>query len=198
MRSPILIALLASLSVGCATAPVAPLGAAERLDDAQAIATEWYTYSEVMALKLIDEYGPPDRIESDRLTWYDKGPWKKISVWNKEDNDYSGSLGPDDLEQTIAYDVPSDKRKALAAFSGKLVVSRKSQELSVLGNDEPRNLLTLNLAHEVINGIRSPDDARVFYDRIYELSQAGKSSPYLQRLLFLKPSEGASGGSQER
>jgi hypothetical protein len=186
MRSFFLPALLAALSAACASAPAAPMSAQERLDRAQALATEWYTYSEVLALKLIDEYGAPDVIEAERLTWYNKGPWSKVAVWNDEDYYYSGTVGPDDLEQTLLYAVPREKRKDLAAFSDKLAVSKDGRQLSVRGNDEGRNYLTLNLAHEIIQGVRSPDDARAFYDRIYQLSESGKSSPYLQGLLFLR------------
>jgi hypothetical protein len=42
----------------------------------------------------------------------------------------------------------------------------------------------MNLAYEVVRGTRDPAAARLFYDRINQLSQTGKSSPYTQGLLF--------------
>lgn len=186
MKTLISLSLLAGLLAGCASVPPAPMSTEERLERSQAIAAEWYTYSEVLALRLIDEYGPPDRIESERFTWYDKAPWSKIVVWNEEDYYYSGTVGPDDLEQTILYSVPLEKRKALAAFSDKVAVSKDGKELSVRGDDEGRNYLTFNLANEVVQGVREPGAARDFYGRIYALSESGKSSPYLQGLLFLR------------
>jgi hypothetical protein len=185
MRKIFFFAFLAGLFAGCATTPTTPMSAGVRLDHAQAVATNWYTYSEVMAMKLMEKYGPPDLIESQRLVWYDRGPWNKIAVWDKEDYYYSNTVGPDDLEQTLSYDVPADKRKALAAFSDKLVVSKDGKELSVIGNSEALNFLTLNLAHEIVSGARNPADAKSFYDRTSQLSQAGKSSPYTEGLLFM-------------
>ncbi|MCX5796813.1 MAG: hypothetical protein NTY77_15065 [Elusimicrobia bacterium] len=187
MRNLFFLAALAGLSVACATAPTQPMGAEQRREQAEAVTTRWYTYSEVMALQLIEEYGAPDRIEPDRLTWDHRGPWDKIAVWNAEDYYYSGTMGPDNLEQTLAYEVPADKRKALAAFSAKLKVSKDGKEITVRGNDEALNLLALNLAHELVRGVRDPDDARSFYDRTYRLSLAGKSSDYMERLLFMAP-----------
>jgi hypothetical protein len=83
--------------------------------------------------------------------------------------------------------VPSEKRKALAAFTRRLVVSEDGKQLSVRGNSEALDFLALNLAHEIVRGTRDPIAARHFYGRIYLLSQAGKSSPYMEELLFLQP-----------
>jgi len=188
MRNLFFLTLLIGSIAGCATTPAAPMNAEERLNQAQTVTTNWYTYSEAMAMKIIAEYGPPDRIEPDRLTWYNKSPWDQIAVWDREDYYYSGTVGPDNLEQTLLHAVPADKRKALAAFSKKLAVSKDGRQLSVRGNSEALDFLALNLAHEIIRGTRDPAEARSFYGRTERLSQAGKSSPYLEGLLFLKQS----------
>jgi hypothetical protein len=185
MKKALFFALSAGLMAGCATTPAAPMSSGERVQLARRVARGWYNHSTVLALKLIDEYGPPEEIESGRLTWYDKGPWARMAVWNQGDYYYSGVYGTDDLEQTVRYSVPSEKDKALASFSGELVVSGDHKELTVRGDDESRNYLTINLADDIVQGKRGPAGARLFYANVSELRESGKSSPYLERLLFI-------------
>ena len=90
-----------------------------------------------------------------------------------------------DERQTVRYSVPSEKDKALASFSGELVVSGDHKELTVRGDDESRNYLTINLADDIVQGKRGPAGARLFYANVSELRESGKSSPYLERLLFI-------------
>jgi hypothetical protein len=176
--------MLAGPIPGHASPAAIPSSAEERLSQARATAANWYTYSELVALKLMDEYGPPDQVQSDRLVWHNAGPWAKIAVWDEEDFDYSGVLGPDNLEETLSFSVPPERLKDLEAFSDKLAISADGQELSVRGNSEELNYLTLNLAHEIAQGTKDPAEARLLYGRICQLSQAGKSSPYMQGLRF--------------
>jgi hypothetical protein len=184
MRNYYLLAILAGVIPSCAAGADAPSSAEERLSQAQASVANWYTYSEVTALKLMDEYGPPDQVGSDRLVWHKAGPWDRIAVWDEEDYDYSGTVGPDNLEQTLSFAAPQAKLQDLSAFSDKLAISEDGKELSVRGNSEALDFLTINLAHEIVQGTRDPAQARLFYGRISKLSQAGKSSPYLQGLMF--------------
>jgi hypothetical protein len=173
------------------------MSAEERFDQAQASVKDWHPYASAAAMRLMDEYGAPDQIGSDRLIWRNTGPWDKITVWDTE-NYYSASAGSDDMEQTLGYEVPLDKRQALADFSGKLVVSDDGKQLSVRGSSEELDFLTLNLANEIVRGVRSPEDARAFFDRIAKLAQAGKSSSYTQRLLFSTSRVMLPRGSEER
>jgi hypothetical protein len=186
MKPALCLILLLLIGPGCATTPAPALSAAERLDHAQTVTADWYIHSQLAALKLIDEYGPPDRVEAARLTWHNRGPWQKIVAWNARDYHYPPEDRLDSVEQTVPYAVPADKRGALEAFSSRLRVSRDGSELSARGADEPLNFLALNLAHEVIRGVRAPEEARRFYERTRELASAGKSSPYIEDLFFLK------------
>src|SRR5579859_1102516 len=34
---------------------------------------------------MVEKYGPPARIEIDRVVWENKGPWKRIVVWDDMD-----------------------------------------------------------------------------------------------------------------
>jgi hypothetical protein len=181
----LLSAILAGLISGCAKTAAATMNAEEVLDKAQAVAANWCVYSKAEAKRLLDEYGHPDQIGPDRLVWFNRFPWNKIAVWNTENCRYSGTLRPDDMEQTVAYIVPVAKLRALAAFSRRLVVSQDRKQLTARGHSEALNFLALNLANEIVREDLSPGDARSLYARIYRLSKAGKSSHYMQGLLFV-------------
>ena len=135
---------------------------------------------------LIEKYGPPDRIEPKRVVWERKGPWKRIAVWDEMDY-LQISRDADNIEETIAYLVPESKRKAVENFNKRLKVSPGVAELSARSASEERNFLALNLADEVIQGIRTPEAAKDFYDLTIKLANAGKSSPYMQGLHFQPP-----------
>lgn len=126
----------------------------------------------------MEKYGPPDLALNDRLSWFDSGPWRMTTVHR----DPRAHL--DVLEQTIGYSVPEDKREDLARLDVNLRLSRDNRELSASSEAEETNFLALNLADEVVHGRRTPADAREFYLATVKLSRAGKSSPYMEGLMF--------------
>jgi hypothetical protein len=132
---------------------------------------------------MIEKYGQPDRLEAFRLTWDRRGPWKRIVVWEEPATPENGGVS-NNIEETIAYRVPADKRDALASFSRGLQASVDGAELSARSTGEERNFLMLNLADAIVQGRMSPQDARVSYLVTLQLAAAGKSSPSMRRLLF--------------
>ena len=163
---------LVGLIVGCATLLRTPKA---RLRAAQSAVASWSGSSRLSAAMMIDKYGPPDRVEAGRLVWNDKALCTELIAWNVEP---PAGAGGGDIESTVAYPVPPEKRKALVEFSSLLRVSVNGTELSARSASPNLNFLLLNLAHEVIQGIKTPAQARDF------LSTAGKTSPYMQGLLF--------------
>lgn len=136
----------------------------------------WPALPLLVAHRMIDRYGPPDEVYYDRLIWSSHWPWKKIIV-------RSAALAAP-LEQVVDYHVPADKLRPLTLFTRSLVVNAEQGELSVHSDREDINRLTLNLADDIISGRKTPQEARKFFLKIMELSAAGKTSPYTQRLLF--------------
>jgi hypothetical protein len=157
--------------------------AADRYALSKEATSNWSQFARVTADKFMEEYGPPDTIEAGRLTWYGNGPWKKTEVWDAEPY-YDSNGGKTDLEQTVRHHVPDDKRISLAVFGDMLKIPRSGSELIARAGSEPLNFLVINLAHEVIVGTLTPDEARLAYDRTAELSASGKSSTYMQGLVF--------------
>ena len=173
----------ASLLLLAACAPSGPNVAALRERRTEASDSGTGDWANVSSIIMVDKYGAPDRMETLGLVWYRRGPWKKIVVWDAPE--FMGfGRATRNVEQTIAYPVPDDKRGALASFNLGLRVSENGAELSARSESEERNILLLNLADDIVHGRLTPKDARAAYSRTLELADAGKTSPTMQRLLF--------------
>lgn len=125
---------------------------------------------------MMERYGPPQALGAGTATWYERGPWKRITVRGGEHFDF--------LEQAVGYHVPAEAAAALAEFDHGLRFDRVNAELSARSNSEALNILALNLANELASARRTAPEASGFYVRTARLAAAGKSSPYLDRLLF--------------
>lgn len=148
------------------------------------IIQEWPERARGAALAMMEKYGPPNRVSSGALVWYNNGPWQKTIVYRRSWPHSPAMRGRDYLEQVIGYQVPNDKINALKRFSEKISVNKTKGELSCRSESESANFLALNLADEIITDKRSPGDARVFYRDMERLTQSGKSSPYVEGFRF--------------
>lgn len=140
-------------------------------------------WSNITNSMMVEKYGPPDRVETLRLVWEDRGPWKRIVVWDELgflDNNHAGR----NIESFIVYPVPADKKEALLAFSSGLHVSADGAELSARSTGEDRNILMLNLADGIVKGRMTVEEARADYLRTLQLAAAGKEQPSMRRLRF--------------
>jgi hypothetical protein len=80
--------------------------------------------------------------------------------------------------------VPPDKFDALAAYDGSVIAERTKGELAARCDMEEADFLALNLAHDIVTGVRSAAQARQFYA---EVMQEKRSTEYLQGLRFQLP-----------
>jgi hypothetical protein len=87
----------------------------------------------------------------------------------------------DSLLQAISYRVPSGLVSKLLQYDGSVVVERTRGELAARCDDERANYLALNLAHEIIIGKKSVEEARMLYA---EAVQQKKHQEYLEGFLF--------------
>lgn len=136
----------------------------------------WFDSPRVMAQVLMDRYGPPSVLSPGVATWYEREPWKRITVHGDSPDKY--------LEQSVGYQARPAAVAALREFGQGVRVDLILEEMSARSNAEGLNYLALNLANDVASGKRSPKEARDFYRRTVKLAASGKSSPYLERLLF--------------
>lgn len=153
---------------------------AQSIDRARKQAALWSVTPRVTAAFIIDKYGPPDRLGAHEMVWIGRKPWKRIAV--RDDPPQSP------LEQAVGYQLTARALKAVEDFDHGVRADAGAAELAARGNSEGLNRLALNLVDEVATGGRDAGQARDYYRKTAELSMSGKSSPYMDQLLF-KPYE---------
>jgi hypothetical protein len=149
----------------------------------EAFLQRWPPRPRLTAYKMVRKYGPPQEAAPSRLVWYASAPWKRIVVMRDEVRHDFPRPHLDHLVQTLDYRVPARKVDDLAAFDGSLLVDRTAGELAASCDSEEMNVLTLNLAHDIVIGRRKVADARellVETERAFALGEAPKSMAALQ------------------
>lgn len=149
--------------------------------------TGWPTLAQRMALLTIERYGRPDAVAEDALVWRGNGPWLRTTVHSRALTRRAYRRDVDFLENTVRYDVPRRLRADLARFDPGLSWNAALGELSSRAESEELNMLALNLADEIIQGVRDVDEALSVRERILRFSASGKASPYLRGLKFVSP-----------
>lgn len=177
---PFLATASAAWPFGGGSAAMDPPEAPTELSRAQSLIADWPEGSRILAETLLQEYGVPDEAGPSRLSWTNRNPWKKMEV-ERDALDPARATG---VLQSVAYDVPLRRWRALGWFGRGVDYDPVTRELIARTRSEATNFLALNLADEVIRGRRTAEEARALYDETLALSLAGKSSPYMRRLLF--------------
>jgi hypothetical protein len=153
-------------------------------DRAEDVIAGWKDQPRKLAQKLINQYGQPDEVTTERLIWHENGPWKRSELINEEIPHNFPEPHHDSLLQAIPYRVPTGVLSELLQFDGSVVVERTRGELAARCDDERANYLALNLAYEIIVGQKSVDQARLLYA---EAVQQKKHQEYLGGFLFSVP-----------
>lgn len=144
----------------------------------------WKKQPKKVAQTMIEKYGPPQEATANRLIWHDNGPWKRTELLNEEiDHDFP-KPHKDMLEQVVAFNVPAEKLSDLAAYDGSVMAERTRGELSARCDKEAMNFLALNLAHDIISGKISVEEARSQYTQIAKETMQGKEHRYTSGLQF--------------
>lgn len=165
------------------------------LAEAHRVIAEWPEAPKKAAEKLLDHYGPPNEATPTKLFWYRNGPWRRTVLTADEIVHDFPTAHTDYLTQYVGYRVPPEKVSELVAFDGSVLVDRTAGEMGARCDHEAYNTLTLNLAHDIITGKRTVDDARRFYAETASAYVMGRPAPYAESLIF-EPVEGA-GDSDE-
>lgn len=164
----------ALLLAGCASLP-------RRV--AEGVVDRWSGPSASAGRELLARYGLPDDATPNRLTWNRRGAWRRTTVWNRP-TVYRSLADMAVIEQTVDYPLDSAKAADLLAFSDDLVVDLARGELSSRAARQELNCLTLNLADEIVRGVKTVPEARDARARIAALAAAGKTSDYTRGLRF--------------
>lgn len=144
----------------------------------------WPAFSYRLARQMISKYGQPAEAGDHSLIWRDNAPWKRTVVHRAPPGGGVLQRNRGRLEQSVAYKVPEAKLGLLSRFDKDIEGDAKAGLLTARSDDESLNYLALNLADEVLRGQRTPRDAEGFRRIVLRLRDAGKTSPYLEKLLF--------------
>lgn len=183
-------AVLAAGVLGAAAMAACRSGGVTRMESSGAVASrdemlrDWPMASREAARMMTAKYGQPDEATPSMLAWHDKGPWKHIIVSRQETQHDFPAPHADVMEQVVDYRVPPEMFDDLAMYDGSVIAERTKGELSARCDKEGANFLALNLAHEIVTGRRSVDDARQMYAEEIMKMKAGKMTAYTSGLMF--------------
>jgi predicted outer membrane protein len=136
----------------------------------------------VAALQMLEQYGVPQEATSEQLIWHETGPFKRITVTRAEHHHDFPFPHMDYLERTISYLVPVEKAADLSAYDASLTFDRTRGEMSARCDLEGHNILTLNLAHEIVCGKKDTKQARQAFSHQVLEDWAGEHPSYVESL----------------
>ncbi len=157
--------------------------------EAQAIIEDWPEAPKTVGHKLLEHYGPPNEATPTKLFWYRAGPWARVELTADEVVHNFPTPHTDFLTQYVDYPVDPQRATDLVEFDGSVIVDRTAGQIGARCDHEPFNMLTLNLAVEVLEGRRTVEEARELYADTAAAFVMGRDAPYAERLLFDPPGE---------
>lgn len=159
-------------------------------EQGSAIITGWPDESREAAELVIEAYGEPQEATDTELIWHQPGQWKRIVATRAFYDHAFPAPHIDCVESFLDYHVPTEKFSDLARFDGSVIAERTAGEISARCHDEQANFLALNLAHEIVTGERSVDEARSYYAEEFLNARRKRPTPYMQELRFSPSSVG--------
>ncbi len=162
-------------------------GSAVQAQDTNQKVNSWPDTSHEVAHKMIKKYGEPTQQTEDMLIWKNTGPYTHTIVYKEEIQHDFPMPHKDVLEQVINYDVPVENFSDLARYDGSVIVERTKGTMAARCDKEAANFLALNLAHDIIKGKRSVEEARNMYAETIMKMMQGEEHQYLKELAFDVP-----------
>jgi hypothetical protein len=157
-------------------------------ESAQKIINSWPKEPKESAKRLIEYYGEPAEYSDSQLIWNEtKDGWKRTVLSREEVPHNFPAPHTDFLEQFIDYRVPVEMYSPLAEYDGSVMLERTKGEMSARCGGTSMNFVAVNLAHDIVTGKRTVDDARTEYGRLYEAHKAGEKPPYTESFQFDLP-----------
>ena len=155
--------------------------------DVARITADWPEAAKAAAADMLRKYGPPQEATDRLLIWRDNGPWKRTVVHRNGADHAFATPHKDVLEQVVEYKVPLNFFNALAVYNGSVLADRTRGELTAHCDRETTNFLALNLAHDIIRGRLTAEQAREAHTSALQELMAGKSPDYTQKLMIGSP-----------
>lgn len=143
--------------------------------DVNSVTETWPANTKEASNILIGKFGLPDEVTSSTLVWNDKGVWKRTVLMRDGIPHDFPTPHTDYLMQTINYKVPIEKYTDLARYDGSVIVERTGGTLSARCDREEFNFLSLNLAHDIITGKKTVDEARNYFAKTAMTFKEGRT-----------------------
>jgi len=151
--------------------------------------TGWPERPTLAVREMMAKYGSPTEVSTESIVWHNVDPYKRIMVTKKEVPHDFPLPHMDFLEHTVAYNVPTDKVDDLVAFDASMTINKTAGEMSARCDLEGHNVLTLNLARDIINGSKNVQAARASFATNVTNDVLGKHPAYVEKLQFAPPTE---------
>ena len=155
-----------------------------------AITGDWPKAAKAAADEMLKRYGVPQEATESMLVWRGNGPWKRSVVLKEEADHAFPAPHKETLAQTVDYKVPLNFYNALAVYNGSVVAHRTRGELTAYGDRESTNILSLNLAQEVLRGRMSAEQAREAHARAAREMASGGDPELARKLLIESQQQG--------
>ena len=162
-----------------------------------AFVSDWPEPSRNAVMSTMDRYGAPSGVTPSMIVWEESGPFKRTIAYREVVQHDFPMPHPDVLETVINYEVPEGMADELAMYDGSVILERTKGEMSARCDQEPLNILALNLAHDIATGQRTVEEARMFYGEQAMAFKSGEPARYTERLLFTPPSDAAANDPDE-
>ncbi|RAJ19780.1 hypothetical protein LX77_03410 [Gelidibacter algens] len=145
---------------------------------------DWPKNTQKAVESTVKSYGEPSSSSANEIVWRNVGTWEIIRI-SKEETPHNFPIDHTDyMQQTIYHNVPEDKMSELGAFDGSVTFDRTQGYLSARCDLEANNFLALNLAHNIITGKKTVEEARTAYADIIKEKMSGKDPDYMKKLQF--------------
>lgn len=165
-------------------------GTVSTADVDRALST-WPARPRLAVQQMMAQYGPPLEVSTEAVIWHHAGPYVRIMVTKKEVPHDFPKPHMDFLEHTVSFRVPADKVDELVAFDASMTINATAGEMSARCDLEGHNILTLNLARDIIEGTKSVKEARAAFAAHVVEDQAGVHPSYVEELQFTPQAKGA-------
>ena len=124
------------------------------------VARDWPPSAKAAAEEMLRRYGAPQEATATLLVWQGNGPWKRTLVHKTPVEHDFPARHMDVLEQVVEYRISLNFFEPLARFNGSVMPDRTRGELTAWCDREATNILALNLAHDIIRGGKTVEQAR--------------------------------------
>jgi hypothetical protein len=151
---------------------------------ATALTNGWPESSVTAAKEMITKYGDPSEVTSDSLIWFNPAQFKKIIVHKEVFSSRFPLLHQTALEHVVDYHPVNNKVDDVWNYNGSVVLNRTKGEMSASGENEAMNILSLNLADDIMRGKLSADGARIRHGKETMNYLNGNRTAYTQVISF--------------